>query len=441
MAIRVEIDGTDRTSDVQRDIDVELTVQRAGSAKFTAHSKDASWRPTKMMSVEIWEPAVTATGSITSGSFTFTSTSLAASHRHVRIPGAGPGGATLRASLLSVTPGVSATIDVAASATVSGATTCLIGTARFLGYLEDPGEGRIGDAPNTREFDLTAVSLYAVLQRLYPRSSRPEETLFDRLDGLVSDTGADDHGIRVYWPQLPVELVTEDSEAFITEDGEALAAEDSDEGATLVARTYDGKKTFADVLLDLAIEDGNNRTFLTDAIGRIRMSLPAAFAAPSEITAAMVKLPASVRVRAVGEYFNQVVYHYGANIDAYVTVTDATEVSALDGRVFEAVVEDSDDIDATEATARATTYLGLRANRGLYQIQNVTLDDEEGFEEGQFATITIAERDVSGVHLIESVRAQYFGLAELGWRYVLTATNGDVSLDNYMDYWDEAIGE
>lgn len=440
MALLVEIAGTDRTDDVRHSsLQVEMVVQRTGALKMTARDNAMSWRPSKLDTVEVWEPAVSASGSVSSGSATFTSTGLTAAHQHVRIPGAGPGGSTLRASLLSVTPGVSGTLDVEASATVSGAT-CLMGTARFFGNMDDPSESRTNGAPGTRNFPLTATSLFSVLQQLFPRSSRPSETLYDRLSGLVSDTGADDHGIRVYWPQSAVARRTEDGTARQTEDGTPRIVEDSDEGTTLEARDYDGRRAFADVLVDLAVEDGGGRTFLCDVIGRIRMQLPSAYVTPQAITSSMMVLPDGVEVAFQGDYFNRVVYHYGPSLAAYEVVDDTTEQAALGGRVFEHVAEDTDCPDAATAQARAQVLLDEHARRDRYQIKGIVLQDQEGFEPGQFGDITISERNVSGEHFVEAVTAVYMGLSGLTWRYQLTATNGQSSMDYFLDYWDEAIG-
>jgi hypothetical protein len=61
---------------------------------------------------------------------------------------------------------------------------------------------------------------------------------------------------------------------------------------------------------------------------------------PQTLTASDIRFAART-VATKGDYYNRVVYVYGTDLDQIVTVEDPAEIAALDGRVFEHLVDDS----------------------------------------------------------------------------------------------------
>lgn len=441
MAIRIEVNGTNRITGAgvrYRTPKIRRELGGTGKATLTLQSLDGSWSPSLLDTLEVWEPVSRVTdGAMTNGDTTLTSASSSFTAGnvgdHVSVAGAGTGGRTLKSTIVSVTDSTHVELEDQAEATVSNATV-LHGRCRFLGYLIDAPQGRIGRVPDTLEFAVQAEDLVGVLDRLYPRSSRPSETLIARLQALVSATGADDHGISVYAPELTVAKLFEDGSTATFEDGSAYTFEASqDVGATMAARDYDGRSSFAQVLHDLMTEDGSSRSWLVDTLGRLRASQPSVLSTPQALNEGDLHAAANPRVRfLLDDYCNRVVYHYGANLDAYVTEEDATELTAMNDRAWERQVDDPT-ADVSSASTRAQTILAASATRDRYVFEGLKTA-VDGFEPGQFGALTFTEYGVSGTHLIQTVEAEYVELPGQPWHFSLIATNADVRATRWRDY-------
>ncbi len=423
----------------RRDITIERRFGTTGTCKVTMQSTDASWRPAQLDTFDIWETvkSVSSGIAITSGSSTVTMPILVTSDdvgKHIRITGAGLNGYTMHAKVSAYVDPVTLTLDMPAQATVTNAAG-LLGTCRFVGVVSDVGEARIGTALNTREFDVNAQDLKGALDSLFPRAVRAAETVRTRIIALLANTAAEAHGIGVNWSDTIDALVGMDAQALVGMDGQTLVSVAVDGGSVLSAQTYDGSESLTSIFDAVVAEDNDGRAWDVDEIGRVFTAQAYTLSTPASLTTSNVLLGVNTR-KVKGDYYNRVVLHYGTNLDSYVVVSNSTEIAALSGRVYEFSASDSSLVDLDAATTRANALLAQAADRSRYTLQNlVTLVD--GFSPGQFGSVTISERGVSGTHLVMGVISRYFGLAAvgMGWQHSLTVTNGTTPTEDWPDYW------
>ena len=433
--IRVEINGTDKTSSVLNEgLTIERALQQAGACQLAVKSPDASYRPSMYQSLEVWEPCRRVTdAAITAGDTTLTSATAAFVAAdvgtHVRIAGAGVGGAALRTVILSRTSATEVEVEDEATGTVSGAE-LLVGRSRFLGYVTKIGETRLA-GPSTLVAPLSATDKAAHLGHVYPVLTRSAETLYDRLVAIVGD-GLDEHGIVLSFPIIDSVLLTEAGDELLTEAGDELIADGiTDQGSTLAAADYTGLATASEILDALMVEDANSRLWRVDSLGRLRVTTSDYDTLPASLTAAnVIRMEALKKEPSTRSYRNVQFVFYGDPLTR-VSSTNSSERTAVGPYMAMAIEED---LDATTAQDLADNLIALYATRSRYLLQGLTtlLD---GIDPGQSGTITLTERDVSGTHLVQSVRAVFINTPTHAWLFELSAVNGLTRVSEWREYW------
>ena len=234
--IYVEIAGVDRTDLVQYyGLEWETQTAAIGTCKFNVFKHPgSSYRPELLDPVEVWEPCrLIYDGAITAGSTTLHSTLavFTSADVHVRIPGAGVDGRDLYTQIASVTSATAVEVRHAASTSVFDAD-CLIGRARFRGFIADLAQTRLITSTSFA-FGVSCLDLSAALASIYPILSRPAESFYARLVALVADQ-LDEHGIALNWLSTDPAGYNVDAASY---DGTESAKEILDELITMLQAT------------------------------------------------------------------------------------------------------------------------------------------------------------------------------------------------------------
>lgn len=436
MALRLEIQGTDRTS-AARLAGLSLTrrVGEVGTCAMTLQSKDASWRPALMESVEIWDPYRRVTdGAITSADKTLTSATAAFTAgdvgADVRLANAGLGGYSLYATIASYTSATEVELDLAASSTRS-AKELLIGTCRFRGYLNDLPETRIGSAASTREWPCQAVDLIAATKKLWMPTTYTgaSATLLSHIDSIVKACDEQAHGIRV------------------VQTGGASSAWTQDPSWLYDALVFSLAQNFSDT--------STPRWWTITPLGRVIVDEYNGWAYPgSDLSAANSNiLFRPSMTRSGNAYWNAVTvghaYEPYAGLWAYqeTDYSNTTEINALGGRMFQsadiALCESfapylyaNPNVPAwVESASDAQTYaasLQAAVGQSAWVLDVDTF--EEGISPGMTVTVDLSELGISSVdHFVQEVTSVY--LPNGAWRHRLQCNGQQVTYTTPWDRW------
>lgn len=471
------MNGVDRSTSVLRAGGIRYTRQaeQSGHAEITFTIPDRLWTVRHTQTLTVWTDVrtihdaamVAESDELASASAEFTADDVGT---YVRLEEAGPGGFRLAARILEVLDADHVRLDMSADTTVLSAT-ALVGTAHFTGVVSDINETPAGDTNfDVMLVDVSAMDHAGVCDRKFPRLSRPAENLRPRLAALFAGAGLPPHQILLCWPPGDEELELEGGHVLGLYGGGTLGLHVGSNGAVVSAATYTGQASVLQIVQQLAIDEGANRVWYFDAIGRLRMELYGHATLPQALVATPDLLVRGTSVhRALNDYACRVIYFYG-NAGAYVVEESDTELAAVgvdrslafeggwlfglygggtlelhtaeeSAPVYEHQVTDTACPDAETARTRAQALLAFLANRELYTFSFHTR--VTGIEPVQVGSVTMSAYGVAGDHLVQTVTGEYLaGLQSPFWSYTLTVTNNTrpVPSATPQDFWRQLYG-